>query len=95
LWLEFDSTVSTTITVLTILLVANMYNCKFSWGFGTTRVGGVVRYLLVIANISSDVLGFFMVSLRIKDKSVSPFLKNMIIDLSSTFRIMFLLLQKC
>jgi hypothetical protein len=34
-------------------------------------------YLLVIANISSDVLGFFMVSLRIKDKSLSPFLKNM------------------
>jgi hypothetical protein len=27
-------------------------------------------YLLAIANISSDVLGFFMVSLRIKDESL-------------------------
>jgi hypothetical protein len=41
-------------------------------------------YLLVIANIYSDVLGFFLVSLRIKDEPLSPFLKNIIIDLLST-----------
>jgi hypothetical protein len=39
-------------------------------------------------------MGFFMVSLRIKDESVCPFLKDMMIDLSSTSRIIFLLLQK-
>jgi hypothetical protein len=55
----------------------------------------VRAYLLVIANISSDVLGFFMASLRIKDESLSPFLKNMMICLLSTSRMMFLLLQKC
>jgi hypothetical protein len=59
------------------------------------RVTSTARaYLLAIANISFDVLGFFMVSLRIKDESLRPFLKNMIIDLSSTSGIMFLLLQK-
>jgi hypothetical protein len=52
-------------------------------------------YLLVIANFSSDVLGFFMASLQIKDESLSPFLKNMMICLLSTSRMMFLLLQKC
>jgi hypothetical protein len=51
-------------------------------------------YLLVIANISSDVLGFFMVSLWIKDESLRPFMKNMVIDLSLTSGMMFLLLQK-
>jgi hypothetical protein len=51
-------------------------------------------YLLVIVNISSDVLGFLMASLRIKDESLSPFLKNMMMDLLSTSRMMFLLLQK-
>jgi hypothetical protein len=51
-------------------------------------------YLLAIANICLDVLGFFMVSLHIKDESLSPFLKNIIIDLSSTFGMRFLLLQK-
>jgi hypothetical protein len=35
-----------------------------------------------------------MVSLQLKDESQSPFLKNMIIDLSLTFKMMFLLLQK-
>jgi hypothetical protein len=51
-------------------------------------------YLLAIANIFLDVLGFFMVSLWIKDESLSPFLKNVIIDLSSTSKMRFLLLQK-
>jgi hypothetical protein len=51
-------------------------------------------YLLAIANISSDILGLFMASLRIKDESLSPFLKNMIIDFSSTSEMMILLLQK-
>jgi hypothetical protein len=50
-----------------------------------SRVASSTRaYLLAIANISSDVLGFFMMSLRIKDESLGPFLKNMMIDLSST-----------
>jgi hypothetical protein len=53
------------------------------------------EYLLAIANISFDVLGFFMVSLQSKDEPLSPFLKNMIMDLSSTSGVMFLLLQKC
>jgi hypothetical protein len=36
-----------------------------------SRVASSTRaYLLVIANISSDVLGFFMVSLQIKDESL-------------------------
>jgi hypothetical protein len=34
-----------------------------------------------------------MVSLRIKDESLSPFFKNITIDLSSTSRMIFLLLQ--
>jgi hypothetical protein len=33
------------ITVLTTLLVADMYNYKFSLGSEETVVGGVVRYL--------------------------------------------------
>jgi hypothetical protein len=52
-------------------------------------------YLLVMVNISSDILGFFMVSLWIKDGSLSPFLKNITIDLSSTSGMMFLFLQNC
>jgi hypothetical protein len=44
------------------------------------------------ANIASDVLGFFMASLRIKDGSQSPFLKNITMDLSLTSGMMFLLL---
>jgi hypothetical protein len=60
-----------------------------------SRVTSSARaYLLAIANICLDVLGFFMVSLQIKDESPSPFLKNIIIDLSSTSRMRFLLLQK-
>jgi hypothetical protein len=60
-----------------------------------SRVASSARvYLLAIASIYSDVLGFFIASLQIKDESLSPFLKNMIIDLSSTSGIMFLLLQK-
>jgi hypothetical protein len=52
----------------------------------------VRAYLLVKANISSDVLGFFVASIRIKDESLSPFLNNMMIDLSLTFEMIFLLL---
>jgi hypothetical protein len=51
-------------------------------------------YLLVVENISSDVLGFFMASLWIKDESLSPLLKSMMIDLSLSSRMTFLLLQK-
>jgi hypothetical protein len=60
-----------------------------------SRVTSSARaYLLTIASIYSDVLGFFMVSLQIKDESLSPFLKNIIINLSSTSGMRFLLLQK-
>jgi hypothetical protein len=60
-----------------------------------SRVASSARaYLLVMANIASDVLEFFMVSLQIRDESLSPFLKNMIIDLLSTSVVIFLLLQK-
>jgi hypothetical protein len=44
-------------------------------------------------NIASDMLQFFMVSLRIRDGSLSPFLKNITIDLSSISGMIFLLLQ--
>jgi hypothetical protein len=59
-----------------------------------SRVSFLVRsYLLMMANISSNVLGFFMVSLWIREESLSPFLKNLTTDLSSASKIMFLLLQ--
>jgi hypothetical protein len=51
-------------------------------------------YLLAIASICFEVLRFFMASLRIKDEFLSPFLKNMIIDLSSTSGMRLLLLQQ-
>jgi hypothetical protein len=50
-------------------------------------------YLLAVANISFDVMGFFMVSLWIKDESLSPFLKNITMDLPSTSGMMFVFLQ--
>jgi hypothetical protein len=60
-----------------------------------SRVASPSRaYLLAMVNIALDVLGFFMVSLRIRTGSLSPFLKNMMIDLSSTSGMIFLLLQK-
>jgi hypothetical protein len=60
-----------------------------------SRVASLARaYLLVMASISSDDLGFFIMSLRISTESLRPFLKNMVIDLSSTSRMTFLLLQK-
>jgi hypothetical protein len=52
-------------------------------------------YLLVIENICSNVLGFFKVSFWIREEPLSPFLKNITIDFSSTSRMAFLLLQKC
>jgi hypothetical protein len=42
-----------------------------------------------MAVISSSILGFFMVSLGIREESMSPFLKNITIDLSATSRMMF------
>jgi hypothetical protein len=51
-------------------------------------------YLLAMENICSDILGFFMVSFWIGEESLSPFLKNIMTDLSSTFGMTFLLLQK-
>jgi hypothetical protein len=60
-----------------------------------SRVTSSARaYLLVMANIASDILGFFRVSFRIRARSLSPFLKNMTIDSSLTPGIIFLLLQK-
>jgi hypothetical protein len=61
-----------------------------------SRVATSTRaYLLAMVNIAFDVLGFFMEILWIKDGSMSPFLKNIMIDLSSTARMIFPLLQKC
>jgi hypothetical protein len=49
-----------------------------------SRVTSSARaYLLAMAIIYCDVLGFFMVSLWIKDESMSPFLRNITKDLSS------------
>jgi hypothetical protein len=60
-----------------------------------SRVTSSARvYLFVMVNITSDVLGFIMVSLRIRARFMSPFLKNMTTDLSPTSRMAFLLLQK-
>jgi hypothetical protein len=59
------------------------------------RVASSARaYLLVMENIYSDLLGFFMVSFWIREESLSPFLRNIIINLSSTSGMTFLLLQK-
>jgi hypothetical protein len=44
---------------------------------------------------ASDIFGVFMVSLQIKDESLSPVLKNKTMNLYSTCGMMFLLLQKC
>jgi hypothetical protein len=54
-----------------------------------------MAYLLAMASIAFDILGFFMVSLRIRVGSLSHFLMNMTIDLSSTSGMTFLLLHKC
>jgi hypothetical protein len=51
-------------------------------------------YLLAMENIYSDVLGVYMASFHIREESLSPFLKNIMIDLSSTSTMTFLLLQK-
>jgi hypothetical protein len=60
-----------------------------------SRVTSSARaYLLVMENIYSDILGFFMVSFRIREESLCPFLKNIMIDLSTTTGVAFLLLQK-
>jgi hypothetical protein len=73
--------------------------CLDSFSFFCSLVSrvasSVMMYLLAMTNISSNVQGFFMASLRIKDDSLSPFLKNITIDLSSTSGMMFLLLQNC
>jgi hypothetical protein len=52
------------------------------------------EYLLVMANISLDISRFFIASFWIKDESLSPFLKNMMMDLSWTSGMMLLLLQE-
>jgi hypothetical protein len=39
------------ITILTMLLVADMYTCKVSWGFGATRVGGGSKILLQVLKV--------------------------------------------
>jgi hypothetical protein len=66
-----------------------------SFSFFCSLVSGVASsartYLLDMVNIAYDVLGFFMASLWIRDRSPSPFLKNMTIDLSSSGMIFFLL----
>jgi uncharacterized membrane protein len=68
---------------------------SFSFSYSlVSRVASSATVYLFIANISCDVLGFFMASSRIKDESLRLFLKNMIIDLLLTSVMMFLLLQK-
>jgi hypothetical protein len=47
----------------------------------------------VMENICSNILGFFMVSFQFREESLSPFLKNIMIDLSTTFGMTFPLLQ--
>jgi hypothetical protein len=57
------------------------------------RVAASARvYLLVMENICFNVLRFFLVSFQIREQFLSPFLKNITIDLSSTSRMTFLLL---
>jgi hypothetical protein len=61
-----------------------------------SRVASSARaYILAMVNIASDILGYFLVSLRIRAGSLSPFLKNKTMDLSSTSGMIFLLLQNC
>jgi hypothetical protein len=57
-------------------------------------VSSAKAYLLAMVKIASDILRFFMVRFQNRTESLSPFIKNMTIDLSSTSRIIFLLLQK-
>jgi hypothetical protein len=45
-------------------------------------------------NICSNILWFFMASFRIRKESLSAFLKNITVELSSTSGMTFLLLQK-
>jgi hypothetical protein len=67
---------------------------SFSFCSLVLKVASFARaYLIAMLNISFDILRFSIVSLRIREESMSPFLKNMMIDLSSTSGIMFLLLQ--
>jgi hypothetical protein len=74
-----------------------MWPDSFSFVYSlVSRVTSSVRvYLLAMMNIVSDILVFFMMSLWIRDGSLSPFLKNITIDLSSIVGVIFLLLQKC
>jgi hypothetical protein len=64
------------ITVLTTLLVDDMYNCNFLWGSGATMVGGVVRYFFKSSKAfcGSGVhynLSYFLRSLK-KGSPVTP-----------------------
>jgi hypothetical protein len=55
---------------------------SFFWSLLLMVASSARAYLVVITNISSDILGFFMVSIHIRYESLSPFLNNMMIDLS-------------
>jgi hypothetical protein len=71
-----------------------LYSFSFFFFSLVFRVASSPRaYLLAMENIASDVLGFFMVGLWIKDGSLSPFLNYITIDLLSTSKMMFLLSQ--
>jgi hypothetical protein len=67
---------------------------SYFWSLVSRVTFSTRAYLLVIANMSLDIMGFFMASLWINDESLCPFLKNMMMYLSSTSGMMFLLLQK-
>jgi hypothetical protein len=77
---------------LLFLTLGGADSLSFFYSLVSMVASSARAYLLAISNISLDVLGLFMVSLWIKDESLSPFLKNMMIDLSSTSGMMFLLL---
>jgi hypothetical protein len=66
---------------------------SFFYSLVSRVVSSTRAYLLAMVNIASDVLGFFMVSLGIRDGSLSPFLKNMTIDLSLTSEIISLVAE--
>jgi hypothetical protein len=66
---------------------------SFFYSLVSTVTSSAKEYLLAIVNISSDILGFFMMSLWIRDGSISPFLKNIMIDMSPIYGMIFLLLQ--
>jgi hypothetical protein len=55
-------------------------------------VGSMRDWVGQLGESGEYVLGFFMVSIRARDGFLSPFFKNITMDLSSTSRMIFLML---